>query len=101
VGTIDLAGPAETFGAFLDRWLPKATILKELSPTTVREHKRTVEKNIKPALGEVELRKLDAGMLNDLYVSPGAALVGFIGAARPRGDRCCPGPGGEGGQARE
>jgi hypothetical protein len=23
VGTIDLAGPAETFGAFLDRWLPK------------------------------------------------------------------------------
>ncbi len=69
MGAVDLAGPAESFGAFLDRWLPKATILKELPPTTVREHKRTVEKIIKPALGEVELRRLDAGMLNDLYVS--------------------------------
>ncbi len=69
VGAVDHSGPAETFGAFLDRWLPKATILKELSPTTVREHKRTVEKIIKPALGSVDLRKLDAGMLNDLYVS--------------------------------
>jgi integrase len=69
VGAVDHAGPAETFGAFLDRWLPKATILKELSPTTVREHKRTVEKIIKPTLGSVDLRNLDAGMLNDLYVS--------------------------------
>jgi integrase len=69
VGTVDHTGPPESFGTYLDRWLPKATILKELSPTTVREHKRTVEKIIKPALGEVELRRLDAGMLNDMYVS--------------------------------
>jgi integrase len=69
VGAVDHAGPAETFGAFLDRWIPKAIILKELSLTMVREHKRTVAKIIKPTHGSVDLRKLDAGMLNDLYVS--------------------------------
>ena len=69
VGAVDHAGPAESCGAFLDRCLPKATILRELSPTTVREHKRTIEKIIKRTLGSIDLRKLDAGMLNDLYVS--------------------------------
>ena len=69
VAVVDHNGPAETFGAYLERWLPKAAVLKDLSPTTVREHKRTVEKIIKPVLGEVDLRKLDAGMLDDLYVS--------------------------------
>ncbi len=69
VTVVDHAGPAETFGAYLDHWLPKVAVLKDLSPTTVREHKRTVEKIIKPALGDVDLRKLDAGVLDDLYVS--------------------------------
>jgi integrase len=69
VAVVDHAGPGETFGVYLERWLPKAAVLKDLSPTTMREHKRTIEKIIKPALGEVDLRKLDAGMLNDLYVS--------------------------------
>lgn len=69
VGAIDHTGPAETFGQYLDRWLPKTAILKELSPTTVREHKRTIEKIIKPALGDVELRKLSATDMDDLYVA--------------------------------
>ena len=69
VAVVDHAGPPETFGAYLDRWLPKAAVLKDLSPTTVREHKRTIEKIIKPVLGGVDLWKLDAGMLDDLYVS--------------------------------
>jgi len=68
VSTVDHTTEGETFGQYLDRWLPKMAILKELSPTTVREHKRTIEKNIKPTLGEVKLRELDTTMLNDLYV---------------------------------
>ncbi|MGP0108505.1 MAG: hypothetical protein ACLPR9_06520 [Acidimicrobiales bacterium] len=69
VATTDHTGPAESFGAYLDRWLPKMTVLKELSPTTVRENKRTIEKIIKPALGGVPLRDLGVNHLDDLYVA--------------------------------
>ena len=69
VGTVDHTGPPESFGVYLDRWLPKMTVLKELSPTTVRENKRTIEKIIKPALGDVPLRDLEVRDLDDLYVA--------------------------------
>jgi integrase len=58
-----------TFGELLDRWLNHATIIKDLSPTTVREYKRLIEKNIKPVLGDVPLRQIDGGVLDDFYVS--------------------------------
>jgi integrase len=62
-------GTDTTFGSLLDRWLKHAAVIKDLSPTTVREHKRTIEKNIKPALGDVPLREVDGGTLDSLYVS--------------------------------
>ena len=58
-----------TFGELLDRWLNHATIIKDLSPTTVREYKRLIEKNIKPVLGQVPLRQIDGGVLDDFYLS--------------------------------
>jgi len=61
-------GPDITFGSLLDRWLAHATTLKGLSPTTVREHKRTIDKNIRPVLGDVLLRDLDGKILDDFYV---------------------------------
>jgi integrase len=67
VGATDHAGPSETFGSLLDRWLARATVLKDLSPTTVREHQRTIDKTIKPVLGDVELRKLDGKALDAFY----------------------------------
>jgi integrase len=62
-------GPDITFGSLLDRWLAHATTIKGLSPTTVREHKRTIDRNIRPVLGDVLLRDLDGKVLDDFYVS--------------------------------
>lgn len=62
-------GPDITFGSLLDRWLAHTTTLKDLSPTTVKEHKRTIDKNIRPVLGDVVLRDLDGKVLDDFYVS--------------------------------
>jgi integrase len=58
-----------TFGALLDRWLKHATLIKDLSPTTVAEYRRLIEKNIKPTLGHVPLREIDGGILDSFYVS--------------------------------
>lgn len=69
VGATDHADASKTLGDLLDTWLAHATVLKELSPTTVREHRRTIERTIKPVLGDVELRKLDGGDLEAFYVS--------------------------------
>ena len=69
VGATDHAGPSETLGSLLDRWITRTAVLKDLSPTTVREYRRIVAKTIKPVLGDVELRKLDAGVLDSFYAS--------------------------------
>ena len=69
VGRVDHAGPAETFGAFLDRWLKTTSVLKDRSPTTVREYRRIIDKTIKPALGNLALRDIDGAALDDLYVA--------------------------------
>ena len=69
VGASDHAGPSETLGSLLDRWLARVTVLKALSPTTVQEHRRTIDKTIKPVLGDVELRKLDPEVLDTFYTS--------------------------------
>lgn len=63
------AGEDVTFGSLLDRWLKHATTLKGLSPTTVREHKRTIDKNIRPVLGDVKLRQLDGRTLDSFYAA--------------------------------
>ena len=57
-------GPDITFGSLLDRWLAHATTIKGLSPTTVREHRRTIDRNIRPVLGDVLLRDLDGKVLD-------------------------------------
>jgi integrase len=69
VDATDHAGPSETLGSLLDRWITRTAVLKDLSPTTVREYRRIVAKTIKPVLGDVELRKLDAGVLDSFYAS--------------------------------
>ncbi len=61
VGATDHTGPAVTFGEWLDRWLANTTALKGLSPTTVREHKRTIDRTIKPVLGKVALPRRHPG----------------------------------------
>ena len=65
----DHDGSDVTFGSLLDRWLKHASVLKGLSPTTIREHKRTIEKTIKPVLGDVPLRELDGRTLDSFYAA--------------------------------
>jgi integrase len=63
----DHDGNQATFGSLLDRWVKHAAVLKDLSPTTVREHERTIDKTIRPVLGDTELRKLDGRALDAFY----------------------------------
>lgn len=49
----------------LTRWL--ADIEPTRSPGTMREHRRSIERNILPAIGSVRLDRLSAGHLDDLY----------------------------------
>ncbi len=51
----------------LTRWL--ADIEPTHSPGTMREHRRSVERNILPAIGSVRLDRLTARHLDDLYRS--------------------------------
>jgi integrase len=54
-------------GDLLTRWL--ADIEPTRSPGTMREHRRSVERNILPAIGSVRLDRLTARHLDDLYRS--------------------------------
>ena len=58
-------GPATTLGELLDRWMEFAE--PELSPTTVREYRRLINQRIRPALGDVALRRLQTSSLDDFY----------------------------------
>jgi integrase len=69
VGGGEHDGDDTTFGQHLDRWVKQNTILKDLSPTTVREYRRIVAKTIKPVLGDVPLRDIDGPTLTDFYTS--------------------------------
>ena len=51
----------------LTRWL--ADIETTRSPGTMREHRRSVERNILPAIGSIRLDRLTARHLDDLYRS--------------------------------
>ena len=61
------APAGQTFGQYLDEWLPRATIDGGLAPTTIRENKRTIEKVVKPALGDVPLVDLSKRQLEEFY----------------------------------
>ncbi len=51
----------------LTRWL--ADIETTRSPGTIREHRRSVERNILPAIGSIRLDRLTARHLDELYLS--------------------------------
>jgi integrase len=56
----------ETVGQLLDRFLEHAESLGR-SPTTLREHRRTIETTLRPELGRIKLAKLTAADLDRLY----------------------------------
>lgn len=56
-----------TFGEYLDAWIPRATVDGGLAPTTVRENKRTIDKVVKPALGDVPLAALSKLQIETFY----------------------------------
>jgi len=59
-------GLGATFGQLLDKWLEESERL-DLSPTTLRTYRAQIEQTIRPALGKVELSRLTAKQLDDLY----------------------------------
>ena len=59
-------GIGNTFTQLLDRWLKECERL-DLSPTTMRTYRAQIEQTIRPALGKVELSRLTAKQLDDLY----------------------------------
>lgn len=54
-----------TLGSLLDQWL--SNVEGDLSPTTVREYRRLVERRIKPGLGTRPLARVGVVELEDLY----------------------------------
>ena len=56
----------ETVGQLLDRFLEHAESLGR-SPTTLREHRRTIETTLRPELGRIKLTKLTAADLDRMY----------------------------------
>ena len=59
-------GFGNTFSQLLDRWLKESERM-DLSPTTMRTYRAQIEKTIRPALGKVELSRITAKQLDDLY----------------------------------
>ena len=60
-----LTGTETLVSDLLDRWIELAT--DQLSPTTLREYRRLIEKRIKPAIGSLPLTKLTTTHLDDFY----------------------------------
>jgi integrase len=67
----------------LDRWLAEIAPLR--SAYTMREHRRSVERDIKPAIGALRLDKLSPRHLDDLY---GALLARGLSPASVRRHHC-------------
>lgn len=69
VGEIEagrLGGTEATVRALLARWVRHLDRL-DRSPTTMREYRRIIERTINPAIGDYQLRRLTAKVLDDLY----------------------------------
>ncbi len=60
-----LTGTDVVVADLLGRWLELAS--DQLSPTTIREYRRLVEKRIGPAIGSVPLTKLTTAQLDEFY----------------------------------
>jgi hypothetical protein len=67
-----------TVGELLDRWLEMSR--SDFSPRTTREVPGYIERNLRPALGEVRLSKLTAASLDRYYRS---LLIGGGRHGRP------------------
>ncbi len=65
-GQGNAATGAETVGQLLSRFLEHGESLGR-SPTTLREHRRTIETTLRPELGRIKLAKLTAADLDRLY----------------------------------
>lgn len=59
-------GLGVTFSQLLDRWLAECERM-ELSPTTMRNYRSQVKNVLRPRLGKVEVSRLTAKHLDDLY----------------------------------
>ncbi len=58
---------AKTVEDLLERWLPWHAEVAELSPGTVANYRRHIDKKIKPAVGRIPVRQLDAEVLDEFY----------------------------------
>jgi integrase len=56
-----------TVGQLLDRWLEHRVALGKVRPKTAYEYERKIEGRIKPVLGDVKLRQLTPGHLDNAY----------------------------------
>jgi integrase len=65
-GQGNVATGTETVGQLLGRFLEHGESLGR-SPTTLREHRRTIETTLRPELGRIKLAKLTAADLDRLY----------------------------------
>lgn len=61
----DTGTAPETVGALIDRWLEHAE--PNLAPWTMRGYRNKVESYIRPALGDLPLRKLTTARLDNFY----------------------------------
>jgi hypothetical protein len=57
----------QTLREFTDEWL--AAIVPTIRPATHYSYARNMRLHVLPRLGSVELRRIDAGMLNGLYAA--------------------------------
>jgi integrase len=64
-GRIAVGAPAATVDELFERWLDLAA--DDLSPSTLREHRRIVRTRISPALGRVPITKLTSARLDAFY----------------------------------
>jgi integrase len=69
---IDMQAPSRsdgigaTFGQLIDQWLEECDRL-DLSPTTMRTYRAQIKQTIRPRLGKVQLSRLTARNLDELY----------------------------------
>ena len=61
-------GIGVTVSQLLDKWLDECSRL-DLSPTTIRTYTSQIDKTIRPRLGAVQLTRLTAKNLDDLYAA--------------------------------
>jgi integrase len=57
----------QTFGGFIPEWL--AAIKPTIRPSTHHSYRRNLQLHVLPHLDSVQLRRIDAGMLNGLYAA--------------------------------